>query len=204
MLVNKIEFPVFSGKRCLMMPYIQGDPESVPIEYRSGYEDIIENNYLELGMIGFLTIDESLALKGKPHRGDRSMFGRALHTEAGKINKLYAWGGGSGYGWGRIHNVTLDESTRVLLANNLDGSCAVWDAWHENTSLDGDIGNFSNEYPMSDALIMKAGDVCEIGILTPHESLPVSSDVNRQFIRIIGQGVSGRETYFTENRLMKH
>jgi hypothetical protein len=49
---------------------------------------------------------------------------------------------------------------------------------------------------------MKAGEVHEIGILTPHESLPVMADFNRQFLRIVGSGVHGREEYFTQNSLM--
>lgn len=31
---------------------------------------------------------------------------------------------------------------------------------------------------------------------------PVKSDTNRQFIRLLGSGVYGREGYFTKNRLM--
>jgi hypothetical protein len=197
---DHVEFPEFSGIRCLMMPFIQGDPESVPKEFRTGYEEIIESMVLEPNKIGFLTIDESLALAGSPHRGARAKFGRALHTEAGRRpGKIYAWGGG---GWGSSHRVTLDRDVKILLANNLDGSCAIWDAEHENTSLDGDIGYAGDKYPLTDAHIMCAGEVQRIGILTPHESLPVASDTKRQFIRVISSGVHGREPHFTENPLV--
>lgn len=201
MKVSHIEFPEYSGLRCLMMPYIQGDPESVPIEYRESYSDIIEHTFVSKGDIGYLTIDESPVFKGKAHRGYRSKFGRALHTEAGRNpEKLYTWG--SGGGWGKTHNVELDRDVRVLLANSIDNSCAIWDTEHENTSLDGDIGNFSDMYPYSSGEFMKAGDVHEIGILTPHESIPVTTDNIRQFLRIVSSGVHGREDYFTENPLM--
>lgn len=84
-----IKFPKFSGIRCLMMPSIQGDPQSVPELYDS-YKEILEFLYIEKGDIGFLTIDESLATKGKPHRGDRARYTRAIHTEAGRApNKIY-------------------------------------------------------------------------------------------------------------------
>lgn len=200
MLKGTIAFPEFTGIRCLMMPFIQGRPESVPEEFRVGYEDILESSYIEQGEVGFLTIDESIVKAGNPHRGDRAKFGRALHTEAGRLpNKIYAWGGG---GWGNRHNVTLEHDVKILLANNLDNSCAIWDATHENTSVDGDIGDFSSDYPMSDAIMMQSGEVHEIGILTPHESLPVAKDTNRQFLRIMSKGVKGREPYFTQNRLM--
>lgn len=196
---GQIEFPEFSGLRCLMMPYIQGDPESVPDEY-APYRGIIETVFLEKGQIGFLTIDESVATAGKPHRGARAKFGRALHTEAGK--KPNPDGVTYGWGWGTHPNVRLDREVRILLANNLDRSCALWDAEHEETSNDGDIGHLAEKYPYEDAIVMHAGEVMNIGILTPHESLPVATDFPRQFLRIVGSGVHGREEYFTVNPLM--
>jgi hypothetical protein len=194
----KIEFPEFSGLRCLMMPYIQGDPDSVPVEY-APYADIIKRTCVREGDIGHLTIDESVALAGTPHRGTRATTSRAIHTEAGRIpGRIYCWGGG---GWGKTHQVTLERDVQILLANNLDDSCAIWDATHEDTSDDGDIGHVSDLYPYNDAVLMKSGDVHQIGILTPHESLPVATDVRRQFLRILGSGVHGREPYFTKNPL---
>lgn len=198
MLITKIEFPKFSGIRCLMMPYIQGNPDSVPEEY-SAYSDILDRCFISRGEIGYLTIDESIAIKGKPHRSDRAKTNRAIHTEAGRHpDKVYAWGGG---GWGRNHRVTLDADVAVLLSNNLDNSCAIWDSIHEDTSLDGDLGHVSDIYPYETAKLMKAGEVMKIGILTPHESLPVKNDCERQFLRIISSGVHGREPYFTANPL---
>lgn len=191
-----IEFPEFSAIRCLMMPYVQGDPTSIPDVY-APYREIVESVFIKNGDIGFLTIDESIVTSGTPHRGARAKHGRALHTEAGRMpNRVYRWGGG---GWGNNHAVTLDRDVRILIANNLDDSCAVWGCEHEDTSSDGDIGHLAHEYPYDSAVFMKAGEVREIGILTPHESLPVASSFNRQFLRIVSSGVHGREAYFTEN-----
>lgn len=199
MLVGSVTFPEYTGLRCLMMPYIQGEPDSVPAQY-AAYSDIIGRVFLRRGDIGYLTIDESVATAGKPHRGDRAKYGRAIHTEAGRHpDRMYAWGGG---GWGSSHRVTLDCDTQILLANNLSGSCALWEATHEDTSIDGDIGYAADQYPYSEAVMMLAGEVHKIGILTPHESLPVASDVRRQFLRIVGSGVHGREPYFTVNPLV--
>ena len=180
-----------------MMPYIQGDPTSVPEAY-APYSDIIESVFMKKGDIGFLTIDESLAVAGTAHRGQRAKYGRAIHTEAGKhpLGASYEWG------WGSANPVTLDRDVRILLANNLDGSCAVWNAEHEDTSLDGDIGHAADNYPYGDAVFLKAGEVHEIGILTPHESLPVRQDFERQFLRILSSGIHGREKYFTRNPLV--
>lgn len=192
-----IAFPAFSGIRCLMMPYLQGEPESVPDEY-DPYRGIISSVFVKKGDIGFLTIDESRVRTGEPHRGARAKFGRALHTEAGRVpgSPKMRWGD---WHWGDGDRVTLDRGVRILLANNLDGSCAVWDEERDDTSPDGDIGDLSHEYPYHRATVMSAGDVHEIGILTPHESLPVPYDFNRQFLRIISSGVRGREPYFTKN-----
>jgi hypothetical protein len=197
---NTITFPQFSGIRCLMMPYVQGDPDSVPNEY-APYRDIIAQNYLKAGDIGFLTIDESVAVAGTPHRGARAKFGRALHTEAGYDQHLYCWGSG-GSSWGGKKNVVVDRDVRILIANSLDDSCAVWDAEQEDTSLDGDIGYLSRKYPYENAVLLKAGEVFSIGVLTPHESLPVKTNTERQFLRIVSSGVWGREPYFTENPLV--
>jgi hypothetical protein len=202
MIVTKIDFPKYSGTRCLMMPFIQGDPHSLPDAYLA-YADVIQAVFFKKGDIGYLTIDESVAKKDKPHRGARATTNRALHTEAGRIpEKFYGvWGGGGG-GWGKKHLVTLDAGVEVMLANNLDNSCAIWDAIHQNTSVDGDIGYASVQYPYEDAIMMQAGDVHKIGIFTPHESLPVKQDTNRQFLRIVSAGVYGREPYFTPNPLL--
>lgn len=197
---QKVAFPPFSGIRCLMMPYVQGDASSLPEAY-SPYREIVETVFLTRGEVGFLTIDESPVRAGTPHRGARARFGRALHTEAGRIPGMcYKWGGG---GWGGHHNVELERGVKILLANNLDNSCAIWDAEHEETSLDGDIGDVAEQYPYSTAHFLKAGEVREIGILTPHESLPVTKDFNRQFLRIVSVGVHGREPYFTPNPLCR-
>jgi hypothetical protein len=86
----------------------------------------------------------------------------------------------------------------------VDGSCAIWDAEHEDTSLDGDLGHVADAYPYTQSKLMKAGEVHQIGILTPHESLPLEKDTNRQFLRIVSAGVHGREPYFTINPLMSN
>lgn len=182
-----------------MMPYVQGYSSSVPDAY-SPYKGIIDSVFLRKGDIGFLTIDESPVRAGNPHRGDRAKYGRALHTEAGQKpgTVTYMWGGN----WGGNDNVMLAPDVRILLANNLNESCAVWDVTHDPTSIDGDIGDSAGLYPYEEATLMKAGEVHDIGILTPHESLPVAQDFDRQFLRIISSGIHGREEYFTQNPLV--
>jgi hypothetical protein len=199
MKIGEITFPKYDGVRCLMMPYIQGELSSVPAQYHS-YADIIKSVCIKRGEIGFLTIDESPVLPGNAHRGKRAKFGRALHTEAGIIKGQLSWGDVPV--WGGKPNVVLDRNVKILLANNLSDSCAVWNVEHPETSRDGDIGDKAASYPYSAATFLKAGEVHEIGILTPHESLPVEQEFNRQFLRIVGSGVHGREEYFTKNPIL--
>ena len=187
-----IEFPKPTGIRVLMMPYSQGDLNTLPDTVRP-YFPILERVFLDRYTDGFLTIDESPVVSGQPHRGTRAKFGRALHTEVGRH---LTWGG---YTWGGKNNVTVDRDTEILLANSLNATCAVWDTEHVDTSLDGDIGHKAHLYPYSTATLMQAGEVHRIGVLTPHESLPIDKPVMRQFLRIVGAGVHGREPYFTEN-----
>lgn len=197
-----ITFPEYSGIRCLMMPYVQGDPESLPAEY-APYRDIVASTYLERSEIGYLTIDESPIVAGAPHRGARAKHGRALHTEAGICHGRYRWGGSPPRPtWGGREAVTLDYGTRVLLASSIANTTAIWDAEHPDTTDDGDIGHLASLYPYDRAKILQAGEVAEIGILTPHESLPAATSGNRQFLRIVGAGVHGREHYFTVNPLI--
>ena len=183
------------------MPYIQGEPNSVPKEYQN-YKEIIENIYIKKGDIGFITIDESIVEAGKPHRGDRAKHGRAIHTEAGIIQTndgvVSKWGSS----WGGRPLVTLDDGVEILLANSINESCAIWNSEHKDTFEDGDIGHVADMYPYSDAHMMKSGEVYKIGLFTPHESLPVKETVRRQFLRIVSSGVHGREPYFTTNSLL--
>lgn len=194
-LQGQVTFPTYTGVRCLMMPYVQGDPDSLP-EYLHGYSEIVRKWFLKSGDIGFLTVDESEVSSGVPHRGQRAKFDRALHTEAGLVRGAASWGGPT---WGGGINVTLDTDVRILLASSVDNSCAVWNSDHPNTSEDGDIGDFANDYPYDEGTLLRMGEVAKIGIFTPHESLPIKEHGVRQFLRIVSSGVHGREPYFTRN-----
>ena len=199
--VTDIDFPGFEGKRCLMMPYIQGDSSSVPQEFSAGYERILNEVYFdgEKGKVGYLTIDESHVSKDKAHRAAHSAFDRACHTEAGRVKHNFVWG----FTWGSRMNVTLDADTKVMIANNIDRSCAIWDAEHKETTANGDLGHLADsEYPFENAIFMSPGELWQMGIFTPHESLKVSQSADRQFLRIISNGVHGREDHFTINPLM--
>lgn len=87
LIVNKIEFPEMTGIKCTMMPFIQGDHQSVPEIYQP-YAKIINKNFLEKGEIGYLTIHESVVEAGKSQRGFNDLgINRNVHIEVGRNEK---------------------------------------------------------------------------------------------------------------------
>lgn len=200
-VIGKISFPAFSGVRCLMMPFIQGDSASVPSHY-AAYADIIDNNFIEKGKIGFLTIDEKFVEAGSSQRGYNSAgISRSVHVEVGYGNR---WGGGGGTSWGGKEQSFLSDNTEVLIANNIDNSCRFWDTAERRYSFDGDLSAYIDDYPEETGILLKAGEVARMGIFAPHEPITQPVSANRQFLRIVGAGVTGRESHFTVNPLIAY
>lgn len=192
--ISNIKFPDFFGIKCNMMPFIQGDSLSLPDEYKP-YSEIVDQNYLEKGEIGFLTIDESYVDAGKSQRG----FGkgeRNVHVEVGRYEELNSWGKNS---WGGKKNTLLDDNTMVLIANNISNTCRVWDVLEMSATKDGDLSDYIERYPVETGILLESGELVKISIFTPHECVKQKKSGNRQFFRIVGKGVRGREEYFTIN-----
>lgn len=195
---GNIVFPEFTGARCYMMPFIQGRPESLPERYRP-YAKIVENWAFEgqEGEIGLITIDETYVEAGKSQRG----YGageRTIHTEACRSLDTLTWGP-SYPTWGMRSPVLLEPDLRVLIANSIEETCMVWNVNVEDTTQDGDLSMRADEFPRTSGRMMGSGELMEIGIFTPHEPIPQKESGNRQFFRIVGKGVTGREDYFTRN-----
>ena len=93
----------------------------------------------------------------------------------------------------------LDPDLRVLIANSIDHTCMVWNREVRDTTVDGDLSLRAKEFPRHEGRSMRKGEIMDIGIFTPHESLPQVMSGPRQFLRIVGSGVRGREAYFTRN-----
>lgn len=197
-LIGQIQFPEYKGIRCNMMPFIQGDSSSLPEEYKS-YSEIIDSHFLEKGEIGFLTIDERFVDSGKSQRGFNSMgIDRNVHIEVGKCFLGNRWGNG----WRGESNVLLEDETEILIANNIDDTCMVWNTEERGFTPDGDLSHIIDKYPRDKGVMMKSGDLYRIGIFTPHECINQKTPANRQFLRIVGKGITGRENYFTKNHLL--
>lgn len=203
MITNTIEFPEFTGIKCNMMPFIQGDASSLPDAYKP-YAKIINNNYLEKGEIGLLTIQESFVNVGQSQRGyNSSGINRNVHIEVGRHKEINCWGGG-GSSWGGRYKTLLDDETMVLIANSISDTCRVWNAKEKRFTKDGDLSAYINEYPIETGTLMKSGEVAKISIFTPHECVNQAQSGERQFFRIVGKGVKGREDYFTINPLINY
>jgi hypothetical protein len=113
MIVNHIQFPKFIGPsiKCNMMPFIQGDSSSLPELYKS-YSDIVDENYLQKGQIGFLTIDESYVDSGTSQRGfSYNGTERNVHIEVGRRAGRNKWGGGT---WGGKLSTELDAEVEAM------------------------------------------------------------------------------------------
>jgi hypothetical protein len=203
MITSKIKFPEFTGIKCNMMPFIQGDSSSLPSEYRS-YSEIIKENYIEKGQIGYLTIHESFVQGGKSQRGyNSSGIKRNVHVEVGRRNDVNFWGGGGG-GWGGRLDTILADETKVLISNSVSDTCRVWNVEDRSYTKDGDLSQYIDKYPEETGTLLKSGELAKISIFTPHECISQLQDSNRQFFRIVGVGVKGRESYFTINPLMRN
>ena len=197
--MKTIQFPQFRGIKCNMMPFIQGDSSSLPEEYKS-YSSIIDENYLERGEIGHLTIDESFVESNTSQRGFNSFgINRNVHIEVGRLPIGNKWGSCS---WGGKSNTLLADSTEVLIANSIDDTCRVWNVLEKRYTIDGDLSEYLNDYPEESGELLKSGELRRISIFTPHECIIQPFSANRQFFRIVGRGVKGREDYFTQNPLL--
>ena len=206
LIVDRIEFPEFTGIKCNMMPFIQGDSSSLPEAYRP-YSKIIDDVYLEKGEMGYLTIDESFVNSGKSQRGYNSKdINRNVHIEVGRGEKSNHWGSGGddggGSSWDGRGNTLLDDDTMVLIANNISNTCKVWDEKEMSYTKNGDLSEYIDKYPENTGTLLKSGEVAKISIFTPHECINQTEANNRQFFRIVGKGVKGRESYFTVNPLL--
>jgi hypothetical protein len=77
--------------------------------------------------------------------------------------------------------------------------------WNDvvDTTPDGDLSARAGEFPRETGRMMAAGELMEIGIWTPHEPIPQKVAGRRQFLRIVGSGVRGREPNFTRNEVLE-
>lgn len=185
--ISTITFPNFLGYNINMMPFVMGDIESIPFEYRQYYPLIEACNIssTELGKIGYLSISESLVLKGKTQRRP------GVHTDCpgGGIS----WGnGGGGSPWGGLSG--------LYIASNIDDTCRVWDEFVESPGLLGDCSHLVESF--GEPTYLKGNELYWLHDKTPHEALPLDRSTLRQWFRVVTSDVGiWYKKHSTPNRL---
>lgn len=94
--VTQIEFPEYPGPMAVnMMPFIFGDPGSIPDDLKPYLPIIDRCQGLVRGRVGYLTVHTGAVEVGKTLRRP------GIHTEGGKIHAFGGgtWGGGTSTGW---------------------------------------------------------------------------------------------------------
>jgi hypothetical protein len=201
--LGRVSFPKPTGININMMPFVIGDPASIPKEHRQ-YSSLLDRcrqergQDIEYGKIGYLTIQEGIVPMGQSQRRP------GLHTEAPGLVTMKGGRGTVETFWGkgsmRLHNL----QGGIFMASTVWDSCKVWNAQISNpkevVGRLGDIEHF-REF-LGEGYTMEANELFWITDTTPHESLPVGRDVYRQYFRFVTSGVSlWYKKHSTENPL---
>lgn len=198
--VALIEFPEYTRPVAVnMMPFLFGDPDSLPPELW-GYRPILDQcRGIEKGRVAYLTITAGEVTAGKSQRRG------GIHTES---TKILAWGGG----WGGGSYPTPvpppketpkppqkpkkeapakekrrgTESLGIYMAST-DGRCRVWDV----DTRDVDDHGALITLPETPGEIMAPSTLYWMTDRTPHEALESLHTGTRQFIRVVSHQIGG-------------
>ena len=209
-----VRFPEPSDININMMPFVMAkrfNETKLPDYVRTYWDQILVQCIVnsEVGKIGYLTIHESFVEKGATQRTP------GIHTESPGV---VMFKGGKGklsftlrnYHWGKGGVSTNQElQGGIYIASNVPNSCKVWNCKilpPEDNSPDvigehGDIEHLRSFLPPS-CEVMDANTVYWLTDRTPHEALPLSKEVYRQFVRVVtSQLTYWHEEYNTKNPL---
>jgi len=183
-----------------MMPFDITDKRSLPPEYHQ-YWPIISARCTNLeSRICYLTIHESMVWKGETQRrcgihsespGVVVMKGTATQTE----EYVGMWGGGS--------RTITEVRGGIYMASNVAYSCRIYpykiNNHHQMVGDGGDMDFLKEFFPQKE--LLEANELLWLTDTTPHEALPVTRDIYRQFFRVVGQISHWYEQHSTPNRL---
>lgn len=168
---GEVNLPAFSGTRVMMMPVRLGHIDSVPPDL-AHYKDTIDALFRmggHAGGIGYITIDEKTVHPGCTHRR------AGLHVDGVYQGRVGAWGGGGG--WGSVGNGMLTVSSHP--------NCRAW--LQAFDGFPGDEGEADHLIPQcrdETSRVFAPGDVYWLDGLCVHESLPATTPIDRQFVRL--------------------
>lgn len=182
--IGSVEFPKPNNININMMPFIIGDKNSIPEEYRQ-YESLLKRcmiPHTENGKIGYLSISESYVNKNTSQRRG------GIHTEK---HPSVSWGG-SERPWG--------GKTGLFMSSTVDNSCMVWDKHIEIPGLMGDCEHLRSE--LGAGILLKKNELVWMTDSCPHESMPLENNQYRQWFRFVTSEVGlWYKDHSTENRL---
>ena len=180
--LEKLTLPLFSGVRVQMMPLDFANPHLIPESlqhYLPTIQKLIDMSDYKSG-IGYITIDEKFVKAGTSHRRP------GIHIDD------YSWGGGSGGG-------TVWGSRGMLLVSNVIG-CK---AWSQNVvgrpGKDGDCSHLAPQLKEENSILLEPNHVYWLDGKCIHESIPVTEDCYRQFIRLSNPNNFDWYKGYTEN-----
>jgi hypothetical protein len=172
--ISGIQFPKSAGLKVNMMPFIIGDPNSLPNNMKQ-YQGIIDLCNIpndEIGKVGYLTIDEGLVKGGNSQRRG------GIHTEG---HPTRSWGGGGGEGhWGRKGG--------IYMASNLSNTTKAWNTMIHEPGEGGDCEMYREN--LGEGQTLKGNTLYWMTDRTPHEALLQSEEKFRQFFRFVTSDVS--------------
>ena len=200
-----VAFPSPKNIMVNMMPFVLGDPSTLPEELH-GYLPLIDQcSELVPGEVAYLTVNESVVRAGASQRRP------GIHTEG---TSILCWGeGGWGGGWGGgrgnfgggefgggapnppapfpqpepVPSQPEPKGRKLgLYMASTDGSCRIWDSVTHDVDAHGALLG----PPLGSAHIMQPNGLYWLTDRTPHEALPVAVDTHRQFFRLVSHCVS--------------
>lgn len=178
-----LNFPAPTNIQINMMPFVMGDPSSLPPQlhaYLPFVEQALQVVPGERGKIGYITIEESWVEAGATHR--RSGLHTDRHPDAmrGGVGIPTQWGG------------NIAGRGGIFLGSNVANSCAIWDL---DVDEPGPHGNCEHlrESLLEEGVkprVMLPSRLYWMSDTIPHESLPLKERTFRQFFRLVTSRVS--------------
>ncbi len=229
---DDLVFPKPTGIEINMMPFVMVKDFSkalLPSNLEGYFQNIIQHCLLEddqIGKIGYLTIQESFVQK------DTSQRRPGIHTEKpgvvrfqmktevddtqraasstnGQMKDSVKIGDGDTFlkrfpiRWGRGELKRPRVKGGIFMASNVGSSCKMYNCRIMNDQIIGEHGDIEHlKECLPEGEILQENCLYWFTDRTPHESLPLNEDTNRQFIRVVTSDVSvWFEDHSTKNPL---
>lgn len=174
--IGTVEFPEPTGVHANMMPFIMGDPDSIP-ESLMGYRSLVDSCNLEtaeLDQVGYLTVMETAVTPSDSQRRG------GVHTER---HPAASWGGG-GWGAGKYNN---RRQGGIYLASTMAGTTGLWDIETDSCGPGGDCEHLRDQ--LGQSRLLDANELVWFTDAVPHESLSPQQSSVRQFFRLVTSAV---------------